>query len=88
MEPILLFLHMATITIKNIPDDIYERLKKLAKARHRSVNSEIINLLEQSVRINEIDPSTVRENARKLRESITIQLTPEEIEAAINEGRP
>lgn len=33
---------MATITLKNIPDRLYERLKYFAKLRHRSLNSEII----------------------------------------------
>ncbi|NBD34139.1 MAG: Arc family DNA-binding protein, partial [Cyanobacteria bacterium] len=30
-----------TITVKNLPDDIYERLKEAAKANQRSINSEV-----------------------------------------------
>ena len=33
---------MATITVKKIPDELYERLKQSAGANHRSINSEVI----------------------------------------------
>lgn len=36
----------ATITLKNIPDAIYEQLKQAAEAHHRSLNSEVIACLE------------------------------------------
>lgn len=35
-----------TLTFKNIPDPIYERLKQSAKANRRSLNSEAIVCLE------------------------------------------
>lgn len=35
-----------TITLKGIPDDVYERLKQSAQANRRSVNSELIVCLE------------------------------------------
>lgn len=35
-----------TLTLKSIPDAIYERLKAVAAANHRSVNSEVIARLE------------------------------------------
>ena len=38
---------MPTITVKNIPDDIYERLKEVAGANHRSINREMIVCLER-----------------------------------------
>ena len=33
---------MATITLKNIPADLYRELKKRAEEHHRSLNKEII----------------------------------------------
>jgi antitoxin FitA len=36
-----------TITLKNIPDDIYGSLKAAAEAHHRSINSEVIACLER-----------------------------------------
>ena len=40
---------MPAITVKNIPDLIYENLKFAAKAHHRSINSEIIACLEKEL---------------------------------------
>jgi len=37
---------MATVTLKNIPDELYERLKATAQAHRRSINSELIHCLE------------------------------------------
>jgi plasmid stability protein len=39
---------MATLNIKNFPDEIYERLQTLAKRDHRSVTQEVVHLLEQA----------------------------------------
>lgn len=80
---------MATITIKNIPDDVYERLKKQAKANRRSINNEVITLIERSVRSYRIDPEEFIAEARAIRElTADYILTDEELEQAINEGRP
>ena len=38
---------MATLTIKNIPDEVYEQLKQRAARHRRSVNSEVIVCLEK-----------------------------------------
>ncbi len=37
---------MATITIKNVPDDLHQRLKERAQRHRRSMNSEAIVCLE------------------------------------------
>lgn len=81
---------MATITLKNIPDTLYERLKYFARLRRRSLNSEIIYNLEKSVGLTEEDPEKLREQAEVFRNRISKkgQLSAEEIENAINNGRP
>ena len=58
---------MPTITVKNIPAEIYEKLKKSAETSHRSINSEIIACIERTVRSQQIDPALLLANARKLR---------------------
>lgn len=78
---------MATITLKNIPTRVYERLKSLAKLRHRSLNNEIIHRLEMSVDSGFNDPEEVRLRAKVLREKIKGYLTLDEIQKAIDEGR-
>jgi plasmid stability protein len=78
-----------TITVKNIPSDLYERLKQVARANHRSINSEIIVCIERALRIQEISPHAVIASARKLREKTAhYTITDEEFTQAKSEGRP
>ena len=80
--------HMITVTIKNIPAQIYERIKAQAKANHRSINGEILSILEQAVSLPPIDVQATLERARKVRElTANYTITAEEIEKMINEGR-
>jgi plasmid stability protein len=37
---------MATMTLRDLPDDLHAWLKRQAEAHHRSVNKEVIVLLE------------------------------------------
>ena len=39
---------MATLTIKDIPDELVERIKLKAKASNRSMEQEVLELLEAS----------------------------------------
>ncbi len=81
---------MIALTLKNIPPRLYEQLKLLAKMRHRSLNSEIIYNLEKSVGLAVEDPTRLREQAAELRQRISKRgkLSADEIEKAINDGRP
>lgn len=79
---------MVTITIKNVPEKIYERIKAQAKANHRSINGEILSILEQAVLLPPIDVQATLERARKVREwTANYTVTADEIEKMINEGR-
>lgn len=80
---------MATITVKNIPDDLYEELKERAAVHRRSINSEIIVCIERTVRSRRIDPEAVIAEARLIRERLgDLWVTEEEITQAKREGRP
>ena len=78
---------MPTITVKNIPEDVYARIKQQAKVNRRSLNSEIITLMERAVMSYRIDPEII-ERARVIRESLDFVVTEEEINQAKHEGRP
>jgi len=79
---------MVTVTIKNIPEQIYERIKAQAKSNHRSINGEILSILEQAMSLPPIDVKTTLERARKVRElTANYVVTADEIEKMINEGR-
>lgn len=56
-----------TLTLKNIPDDVYERLKLAAGLHRRSLNSEAIVCLEAVLVPARITPGERIARARKLR---------------------
>lgn len=80
---------MTTITVKNIPDDLYHRLKTLAETNRRSLNSEIIFCIEQAVASRKIDPEAMLVNVRRVRQLTSHYLISDEIlNQAKNQGRP
>ena len=80
---------MPAITVKNIPEDIYERLKTSAKLHHRSLNSELINCLETVLKPHRVSAAERLERLRKVRPVISPEAVSEDdIRQAINQGRP
>ena len=78
---------MATVTVKNIPDKLYARLKSEAEINRRSINSEIIMCIEHAVLSRQINPIKVLENARQLRKLTTnYPIEDEEFNHAKAEG--
>lgn len=79
---------MATITFKNIPDELYEQLKQAANAHHRSVNSELIHCLEKTYNPTPVSAAELADKARQLRSRVAAtRLDIDEINAAKNQGR-
>jgi len=79
---------MATVTVKNIPDELYERLKTVAEINRRSINSEIIVCIENAVTSRRVNPEEVLENARRLRQLTEgHRISDEEFNQAKAEGR-
>lgn len=80
---------MVTITVKNIPEEIYEKIKLQARANHRSVNSEIISIFEHAIqKRTPTDVKVMLERARKVRElTAHYTATAEEIDRWKKEGR-
>ena len=56
-----------TLTLKNIPDEVYARLKAAAKARRRSLNSEAIVCLEAALLPERLSITERHDRARALR---------------------
>lgn len=80
---------MATVTFKNIPEKLYEKLKDAAAAHHRSINSELINCLESVLEPKKIDPVERLHRLRNVRISVEDpSLSLEDLQQAIEEGRP
>jgi plasmid stability protein len=79
---------MPSITIKNIPDFAYETLKQIAATNHRSVNSEIVHLIERATTSKTFNPELHIASARKVRSKTKkFLLTENIVNTAKNEGR-
>ena len=80
---------MANITIKNIPEKLYRRVKASAAAHHRSVNSEVIVCLEKALAARSVDPDVFLADVRALRASLgKLRVTDRELGLAKRSGRP
>ena len=77
-----------TLTLKNIPDDIYERLKASAEDNRRSLNSEAITCIERALMPVRRSPTERIARARELREALSTRFRCADIDAAKREGRP
>ncbi len=88
---------MATLTLKNLPEDLLDRLRKRASDERRSLNQEVIHLLEQflladekNVRLREDKQRQVeawRQIAGRWKSSQTAEEEIREIYSARTPGR-
>jgi plasmid stability protein len=79
---------MATLTLKNIPDELYNQLRRSAVEARRSLNSEILFRLEAGLRSRRIDPQELLAQARAVRRTVGHPVTEEELRRLRSEGRP
>lgn len=80
---------MATLTIKNIPEKLRERLRESAAQHRRSINGEAISCLEKALIGNRLDPEDFLAQVRSLRARMPrMFITDRDLRAAKNQGRP
>lgn len=78
-----------TITLKGIPDDVYERLKSAADANHRSLNSEVIACLESMLMPRKTTAAQHLAAIRAIRARLPkARFDHDEIDALKRQGRP
>jgi len=68
-----------TLTVKNIPDELYERLKQSAAEHRRSLNSEILVCLERALYSERVDPQAVLARADALRRRAALAPVTEDL---------
>jgi len=51
---------MPILHVRNVPDDLYTRIQRLANAKNRSMSAQVIRLLDQAVQTEEARQSQVR----------------------------
>ena len=82
---------MATLTLKNVPDDLHRRLKDRARRHHRSLNREAIRLLQHAVATDPDPDDGAYARAAALRDRLAdagVHLDPDGLADAIDRGRP
>lgn len=80
---------MATITVKNIPEGLYEKLKQRAKSRNRSVNKEIIICIQEALESRRVDPKSFLARIEALNSQMPAPpLTDKMLRRARTVGRP
>lgn len=80
---------MPSITVKGIPEDLYEKIKESAAEHRRSINKEIIACLERSLLARRIEPMEFLARADILREQSNLPyLTDDMLRKAKTQGRP
>lgn len=78
-----------TLTLKNIPDDVYDRLKLAAESHRRSLNSEAIVCLEAVLAPARIATGERLARARELRAGLSAtKFKAKDIDAMKRQGRP
>jgi plasmid stability protein len=79
---------MATMTLKNVPDELYEQLKRRAERHRRSVNKEAITCLELALG-RRADAAGLLEEIRAGRAQMrNLHVNDEDLRTARDEGRP
>lgn len=77
-----------TLTLKNIPDDVYQRLKASAEAHRRSLNSEAIVCLESVLVFGRVSTGERLARARALRATLPkLRFRAKDIDVFKREGR-
>lgn len=71
---------MATLHVRNVPEELYERLRERAEAENRSLSAELIHLLEGE--LGEVDQSGLAQRANTRRRSFG----PDDVEPSLPSG--
>jgi plasmid stability protein len=78
---------MANVTIKNLPAELHQRLKENAKVNRRSLNAEVITLLEAAVEPRKVNVEEILAAARAVRSHVKRELSDEAINRMKRQGR-
>jgi plasmid stability protein len=78
---------MAKLTIKDLPDSLYEKLKSQAHANRRSIASEVTVLLERALGERATPEEELLQRAKRLRDRTPTRLTEERRREAFRRGR-
>ena len=78
---------MANLTVKDLPDPLYEKLKSRAHANRRSIAGEVTILLERALGERPTKEEKLFDRAKRLHDRTPTRLTEEKRREAVRRGR-
>jgi len=78
---------MASVTVKDLPEKLHRQLKARAQQHRRSLNSEIIAVLEAATAPRKLDSDDLLARAATLRSRVGGQLTDSDLAVLRQAGR-
>jgi plasmid stability protein len=78
---------MATLTVKDLPEKLHRQLKARALQHRRSLNREILAVLEAAASPRRLDPDDLLASAAALRSRVGGRLTDSDLAALRQAGR-
>lgn len=78
---------MPTLTIKGVPPDLHEKLKERAERHRRSMNSELLTILERTLTSSRPSAEEVIDQAEALNRDIDASFDSTLIEEGKRKGR-
>jgi len=78
---------MATVTVKDLPEKLHRQLKVRARQHRRSLNSEILAVLEEATASHRVDPDDLLARAAAVRSRVGGRLTDSDLAAFRQAGR-
>ena len=80
---------MSSITLKSLPPALHRALKSRAVRHKRSLNQEVIAVLEEAVAPSRrVDVEAMLAKEQRFRDSLSFIALPEDIDAFKRQGRP
>ena len=77
-----------TLTLKNVPEELYARLTSSAERHRRSIDNEAILWLETVLTPIAVNREERLTRARALRKDLVADFDPQDIDVHKREGRP
>jgi plasmid stability protein len=78
---------MPRITVRDVPHSVHAVLKDRARRNHRSLNQEVVRILEEAADAKEADRRAAMERIKRRRENgPTIEDSPAELKEKTREG--
>ena len=73
---------MVNISLRDVPDEVYQQLEQMAERERRSVNQQILVLLERSLSLHQRPSAEVWQQIEQRREAIRarVGVTPDSAE--------